>query len=229
VDEPFLQALNTATASATSTTIDRLRTALGFVALANTDDELMDDAADAILMGSAFEQLFEEGEGKARKLTTAFGELFIGCGSITVETTQATAAHSGIKVVTSKPEYEAAQKKWWMHKVWMRELYALRSDYVHERHAAGNKGWSPPQHLVMAAFVFPITVKKLLAPEGFYTLTEGDEVRCVSMDKLLLADSWRWHDDQTGWNQILNQERPGRSRKRLAQKLCDLFSQGSGE
>lgn len=38
-------------------TIQRLRTALPFASLANTDDELMDAPAEAILMGSAFEQL----------------------------------------------------------------------------------------------------------------------------------------------------------------------------
>ena len=97
VDSPFLQALNAANASGASVTIERLKNSLSFVALANTDDELMDHTAEAILMGSAFEQLFGiQGQFKKRQLRDAFGGMFAPYGNVTAEAAQATPARNGI-------------------------------------------------------------------------------------------------------------------------------------
>ena len=53
----------------------------------------------------------------------------------------------------------------------------------------------------------PLIVKKMLAEEGSYALTEEDEVKCVSIDRLLLAASWNGNDENTSWSRILEAER----------------------
>jgi hypothetical protein len=227
VDSRFLQALNAANASAASVTIERLKNSLSFVALANTDDELMDHTAEAILMGSAFEQLFGiQGQSKKRQLRDAFGEMFGPCGNVTAEAAHATPARSGI---TFEAQYEAAQRQWWLHKTWMNELYELRSELAHEGAVAAGGAWTPFEHLLIAAFVFPLIVKKMLAEEGSYALTEEDEVKCVSIDRLLLAPSWNGNDENTSWRRILEAERERRSRARLDAKLAELFAPAAGE
>src|SRR5436305_12512262 len=74
VDEAFLNALDSANAAGAAI-INRLRTALPFVQLANTDDDFMMGLAEAILMGSAFEQLLRA-DASAYRLSRKFGVLF---------------------------------------------------------------------------------------------------------------------------------------------------------
>ncbi len=128
----MLAALDAGNASG-STVIDRLRTALPFVELANTDDEFMTEHAEAILMGSAFEQLLT-GDASAYKLGKKFGELFGQFGSVTAD--DARKEPPDIQIDTGTPEIAAAQPKWWVHRKGMEELYDVRSKVVHKDRGA---------------------------------------------------------------------------------------------
>lgn len=136
VDEALLDALDRGNV-ARCKTIERLRYALPFVSLANTDDDLMGEIPEAILMGSAFEQLLE-GTANAFTLGREFGALFGSYGSVSVE--DARKVRPGIDIDASKPERAAAQPKWWVHRKWMEELYDIRSKSVHEGTARGEPG-----------------------------------------------------------------------------------------
>lgn len=208
VDESFLAALDAAHAAG-SETIQRLKFALPFVSLANTDDDSMEEAAEAILMGSAFEQLLK-GDASAYKLARKFGVLFEACGTVTVE--DARKVRPGIQIDGSTAERAAAQPKWFVHRKWMEELYDVRSKVVHRGTPAGPSwGWTLSEHLVMAAWTFPLAVKLLLAREGHYALTHEDRARCLSVDKLLGAVDWsRPTEEGTGppvWAKIVAQTR----------------------
>lgn len=215
VDEAFLKAVDVATAAGADI-IGRLSTAIRFVELANTDDDFMSDLAEAILMGSAFEQLLN-GDASSYKLGKKLGCLFSGFGGVTVA--DAKTLRPGIQIDTSKPEYAAAQPKWWVHRKWMEELYDVRSKVVHEGNEAARPwGWTVFEHLVMAAHVFPMAVKLLLAQDGYYTLTEADRVRCLVVDKLLAAATWagdRNHDEsKPSWSGIVGETQRNESFQR---------------
>jgi hypothetical protein len=163
IDEEFLKALDAANATKSDTT-ERLRVAMTFVQRANADDDAMTLTGEALLMGSAFEQLFG-GPSSSYGLGKKFGELFREFGSVTVA--EARQARAGIDLDTSKPEYAEAQPKWWVHRKWLEELYDVRSKATHKGHHADRPwGWTLGEHLLMAAVVFPLTVKALLAREG---------------------------------------------------------------
>lgn len=148
IDDALLSALDRGNTENCETT-RRLRYALPFVILANTDDEQMTESAEAILMGSAFEQLFG-GDASAYKLGQKFGILFQSYGSVTVEGAKNT--RSGIEIDVSTPERTAAQMKWWVHRKWIEELYNVRSKSVHEGTIGSRSwGWAPSEHLLMAA------------------------------------------------------------------------------
>lgn len=220
VDEPFLAALDRAYA-AKSKTIVRLRTALPFVQLANTDDDVMSEHAEAILMGSAFEQVFAT--EKKRELTTAFGDLLKRHGSVTVADAQKTRPDINIH-----PDYAATQPTWWVHQKWIEELYDLRSSAVHDGgHGQRKWGWSLNEHLVMAAYAFPLTVKLLLAAEGHYTLTSADETQWKSIDKLLGVTGWDGDEDSEedngrAWHKIVSDAKWDHDvEKRMEQFLKD--------
>jgi hypothetical protein len=197
-DQELLRALG---AAGESPALAKLRSALSFVSLANTDDDLMSTEAEAILMGSAFEQLLDA-DASAFRLGERFSDLFGRFGSVTVEA--ARVARPDIQVDTSKPERGAAQPTWWVHRKWIEELYRLRNSSAHDGSHVGRVwGWSPPEHLLMAAFVFPLAVKLLLEREGNYKLTDEDMGRCLAVDKLLAITGWdeepadgphRWHE-----------------------------------
>ena len=200
VDETLLAGLDKASLEE-SETIERLRFALPFVILANTDDDIIDAAAEAILMGSAFEQLFGSDE-KAYALGRLFGKLFEACGNVRVEEAMKVRP---IKIDDSTPERALAQPNWWIHRKWIEELHRLRSAAVHEgRTDSHDRGWYPFEHLLMAAHVFPLAVKMLLAREGYYTLSEEDRARCKAVDKLLAVTDWDQDtEDGPRWNQIM--------------------------
>ena len=205
VDDTLLAALDRGNAEHCETT-RRLRSALPFVSLANTDDELMTETAEAILMGSAFEQLLG-GDGSAYKLGRKFDVLFRSCGRVTVE--DAKQARSGIEIDKGAPERAAAQPTWWVHRKWMEELYDVRSKSVHEGTVDSRSwGWAPSEHLLMAAWVFPLAVKLLLERDGYYNCSDHDKIRCLAVDKLLAETNW-WEKTDGGlgshkWQDIVS-------------------------
>jgi len=204
IDEKFLNALDAAQAAG-STLIERLQTALPFVELANSDDDFMTEQAEAILMGSAFEQLLH-GDASAYKLSKKFGELFKPFGSVTVA--DALKVRSGIQLDTSTPEIAAAQPTWWVHRKWIEELYDVRSKVVHKGSEKSRAwGWEIGRHRVMAAHLFPLTVELLVEKEGHYALTDEDRAACLATDLLLVSPQWveDRDDRETGhsWHEVI--------------------------
>ena len=233
VDTPLLAALNDALAGG-STTMKRLRAALPFVQLANTDDDVMTADAEAILMASAFEQLLD-GEGSKYRLGKSFGELFQDFGNVTVACAQQTRPDIEID---QKPDYAAAQREWWVHRKWVEELYRLRNRVAHEgSHGTRRRGWRPDEHLVMTAFVFPLAVKLLLSREGHYSVTSVDQAHCGAIDKLLAATAWdtEREGDGTGsaWHSVIAEAVRGHELKKSIRAFLKehpaLFADGDGE
>jgi hypothetical protein len=238
VDERFLAALDAAHTAGT-VTIDRLRTGLPFVELANTDDEFMTEHNEAILMASAFEQLFDA-DAKKYLLSTRFGDLFGQFGSVTVA--DAMKSRSGISIDKSDPARAAAQPTWWAHKKWIEELYDVRSKVVHkgDHKVRGLWGWDIAEHLVLAAHVLPLVVKLMLENEGHYKLTDDDRSACLATDALLVATQWiddrdelDAEDKRPSWQRILSKSRLNVSFDRIMEKYTkehpEAFGDSQGE
>ena len=207
IDERFLAALDAAHVAG-AVTIDRLRTALPFIELANTDDEFMTEHNEAILMASAFEQLFDADASKY-KLSTRFADLFKQFGHLTVG--DAMKVRPGITIDKSDPGRAAAQPNWFVHQKWIEELYDVRNKVVHTGdHQSRSWGWDIAEHLVMAAHVLPLVVKLMLEQEKHYVLTDDDRAACLATDPLLMATQWvddrdeRDDDKAPSWQKILS-------------------------
>ena len=201
-DVGLLAALEQASSKGSSV-VNRLRAALSFLSLANTDSEAMVPDAEIILMISAYEQLLASSETGARHLAQSLSALFDRFGSVTVE--QAINNRPGIYI---DPKYEKEQRVWPVRRKWMEEMYHLRNSYAHgESITSRTWGWVPLEHLVMAALVFPLALKLLLAAEGHYEITRQDEVICAAVDGLLGQIDWREPSEKgrncTRWEQVL--------------------------
>jgi hypothetical protein len=210
VDSDFLAALDRAHSS-DSLTMQRLRTALPFVQLANSDDDMMVEDAEAILMGSAFEQLLA-GDASSYKLGRKLGALLHAAGTVSVADAQKTRPDIQIEDNPKYPERTKEQPRWWVHRKWVEELYDLRSKFVHKGdHTSRKWAWTVNEHLVMAAFVFPLAVKLLLQKEGFYSLNDEDKSKCAAIDKLLATTEWGTEDSDSGdgctWHRIVSSAR----------------------
>ena len=217
VDEVFLIALDHAAQDeAGSSLFERLATALPFFAVANTDSRLISDLAEAILLASAFEQLFNARGDKQRlvdRFTRAFGPF------AAVQVKNAIATRPGIAFID--PESRATQLAWPIHAKWMEELYDVRSKAVHHGSVARRSwGWTIGEHLLIGSWVFPRVVKCRLADENRYVMTERDIADCESLDTLLAADTWGEDSDgRNAWGRILSHHRAQRAWKTIAQKI----------
>lgn len=223
IDKDLVNGLTRALQAGSKTT-QVLRAALAFFNLANTDSDVMMEETELILMGSVFEQLFDA-ENSAYRLGKKFGELFKPYGSVTVET--ALGVRPGIKL---DPENEAAQKQWFVHQKWMEELHQLRSKYIHgESTTKRDWGWIRLEHLIMAAFVFPLSVKLLLSQEGHYTLTDDDIGSCHAIDQLLTKANW-WEvvgsqSNATVWQETLFEAKSDFSWEKAIQGFADSIKE----
>lgn len=238
VDEGLLEGINKAL-EAKSGLISRLRTALSFFNLANTDSESMLEEAEIILMGSAFEQILNA--QSAYQLSCKFGRLFKDYGSVKVE--DAMKERTGIQIKEdyegkgnldgkqfgTKEEYVEAQKQSLVHVKWIEEFHHLRSRVVHgEEISSRSWGWSKPEHLLMGAFVFPLLVKMMLSNECHYGLTDLDKIKCRSIDSLLSKCEWHKSSssrlNSTVWQETISDV----SRHHTIQKAVDSFNRSQG-
>ena len=202
LDTALLEALVKADASASSLTLSRL--VLPFVALANTDDELMDELTEAILMASAFEQPFNA-NGEKRTLTERIRstvqslwrrdsrQCFEGEAGHCDRPKQTGARCSAADVV-GPPEMDRG-----VVRRSRAEICAPR------RTRCPQVGVDSVCASCLAAFTFPLAVKLLLSKEGHYTITDGDVAKCKAVDRLLVADRWNSPENEnfSQWQRIL--------------------------
>lgn len=119
--------------------VNRLKAALSFLSLANTDSDAMVPDAEIVLMISAYEQLLAPSETGARHLAQSLSALFEKFGSVTVE--QALNNRPGIYL---DPKYETEHRVWCVHRKWMEEMYHLRNSYAHgDPITSRTWGWAP--------------------------------------------------------------------------------------
>ena len=227
VETDFLAGLDAADAAGSPSATD-LKPVLPLVRLANTDNDVMTFEAEAASMGFAFEQYL--GADKARELAAKFDALFSPYGRTTAEAAQAT--RPGI-YPSPDPRYNAAQRGWLVSKTWMLEFHQYRSAVAHAGGSLTGRtwGWLPFEHLVMAAFTLPLTVKLRLADEGHYALSREDEVRCRAVDALLAQTDWAAENGSsmnTKWQSIIREQKREASIAAAARRFeADLKAQGT--
>ena len=206
VETAFLSGLDAANIAG-SPSVSDLKSVLPLVRLANTDNDVMTLEAEAALMGFAFEQYL--GADKARDLAVKFDALFSPYGKTTAGAAQA--MRPGI-YPDPDPRYNEAQRGWLVSKIWMLEFYQYRSVIAHAGGSLTGRtwGWSPFEHMLMAAFTFPLAVKLRLVTEGHYALSREDEVRCRAVDVLLTQTDWVPENSsgmKTRWQSIIGEQK----------------------
>ena len=174
------------------------------------DSELGWDTC-VMLSVMALERLLEhKGSTTAQVLSSAFAELWAPYAGKTV---------GKAKRVKADPNWLEDQKSWPIHRKWMKEMYEARSSKTHRDARSGfSKNWDASQHVVNAAFSYPLIIKLRLNAAGFYKLQENDIGACEALDDLLDSD---WRSDgrrRPEWSSILSDHRTARSMDRIVRE-----------
>lgn len=164
--------------------------------LANAEAPDLDSDSCVTLSAISFERLIEPTASTAQGLAAAFANCWAPFVRLTV---------ANAKRIKPDKKYASEQSSWPIHRKWMKELYEARSATVHRgARPEFSKNWSAWQHLVLAAFAYPLTIKLRLAEAGLYSPTDK-ELASFEVFDLLLDSSWGkgWRKPPE-WSKILS-------------------------
>ncbi|MBV8918484.1 HEPN domain-containing protein [Bradyrhizobium sp.] len=161
--------------------IPALELSLDTFLLAHAETSELDWKTCVLLSAIAFEQILEPAIPNAQAVAAAFTDCWAAFARRTI---------AKAKRIKPDSKYVEAQKNWPIHRKWMKELYEARSSIVHRGPKSEfSQNWTDWQHLVIAAFTYPLIVKLRLAKEGLYGLSDREIGACEALDELL-DSSW---------------------------------------
>ncbi len=207
----FVAALERARRDETETW-DAIEASLPIWLLGNSEEMTLSDEACVTLNAIAFERLLSP-KPSAKAFAKAFGQLWSQFGRTTV---------AAARRIKADPKFQDEQQAWLVCEKWARELYEERSVFSHHRrHQDIASNWAPWQHVVLAAYAYPLTIKLSLERDGTYALSDEERGSCFALDPLLdrwepgahnLLDKeqdWDSYDDRYGrptWSNIIGIE-----------------------
>jgi hypothetical protein len=150
-----------------------------------------------MLSAIAFERLLEANNG-AMTVAEAFAKLWAPYSSLSMTDAKR------VKF-DHKPKFAAEQKKWPIHRKWIKELYEARSSRAHRgARPELSLNWENWQHMVFVAFTYPLAVKLRLSAGEFYELDDKDMGACEALDELL-DSHWGKGQKPPEWSRILSE------------------------
>lgn len=181
--------------------------------LAHAETPALDWDTCVILSAMAFERLLEPNPTTAQGIAVAFAELWKPYTTRTID--QA-------KRVKPDPQWVQVQQPWPLHRKWMKELYEARSSQTHRGpRPEFSRNWAEEQHIVIAAFAYPLAVKLMLAAAGLYELSDEEMGACDALDKLLDSDWGRGWRKPPEWSKLLSLSEQSRRLKRSMEEAWE--------
>jgi hypothetical protein len=172
-----------------------ISSSLEFFFLGHSETQELSWDSCIMLSAMAFERLLEPGQG-AQALAQAFTSLW---ASYTARTM------ADAKRVDPDPAYASDQQSWPIHRKWMKEVYELRNSTAHRGAQSGfSRNWEDWQHIIVAGFAFPFSVKLKLAGAGLYRLNAREIGACQALDKLLDSNWRKGKEKEPEWSEILS-------------------------
>jgi len=201
IDEEFLKGLDSVSGS-NSDLYRRILNSLSFIRLSNTDQTYMSAESETVLFAAAFEQLFDVQDKYC--LTCEYKKCFDKFQTKTVNEVLAQRPD----IYLNEGEHAGKDLQWQLGRKWIQELYDLRSAVVHGSDLTRRKwGWTSFEHLVIGAFVYPLTVKILISKKGHYVLTDRDKQLSMAIDQILSTNHWGDRVDEnsnhTNWQEAI--------------------------
>lgn len=146
---------------------------------ANSDSPDMPIHVEVVMLKTAFEWLLQIKSGN-EQFTTALSKLVPVAVSV----------ENGGKL-PGEWSKKAPPKDGRLLTAWGLEFCALRGASAHGQKGQPKVSWDAHSHLAFGAVLFPLVLKKRLADEGFYKLSELDEENLQSVERLLAFDPFQ--------------------------------------
>lgn len=165
----------------------------------NTDDSNAQVQTELMFSLGAFERLLKIPNGSCLDLASLF-----------VQTLNLSLRELG-KDETEERDFGKLSKLDSLREIWMRDFCICRGDMAHGRRQQSYKSiWSPQEHLLLAAEIFPILTKVVLSTHSLYSLTDDDLQRIYLFDKRLkIANLYKVGEDRGepkfGWQEVRKQ------------------------
>jgi hypothetical protein len=167
-----------------------------------------------MLSAMAFERLLEPKQNTAKGTAEAFTALWPSRVGKTLATARRISPDHRL-------DFARDQQSWPVRRKWMKELYEARSSLVHRGDKPDfSQNWTPAQHLVIAAFTYPLAVKLRLAADRLYDLKDEELAACDALDDLLDSDWGQGGQRQPEWASILSE---WESRRAIEKIIRDLL------
>jgi len=149
----------------------RWQNAISCFGQANTDSQNTSPQVESVLMCSAFQRLLDA-QSKAKDVAQLFSESLKPWETILSGNSERT---SGRQKDGNNP----------LRYQWMSEFYRVRGDFAHGKlQTLQPLAWTPQEHLVLASISFPLCMKSLLQQNGYYSLTDDDQVQIDAFEAL---------------------------------------------
>ncbi|MBQ0819317.1 hypothetical protein KBI52_03605 [Microvirga sp. HBU67558] len=104
----------------------------------------------------------------------------------------------------------------------MKEFYEARSSRAHRGPKSDfSRNWKNWQHMVIAAFVYPLAVKLKLANADLYQLSAREKGACEALDRLLDSHWGKGWEKDPEWSKILSMAEAEREWLRIIEEAYD--------
>lgn len=165
---------------------------------ANTDSPTVPDASEAVLMVGAFERILGVDNGREDLLAEKFCDKFSPHSPMPIE------ANPRIPRNTFTNSNSVRE-------IWIRDFFRVRGNLAHGRRRSEYRSiWSVREHLLLAAYAFPLLVKTLMVQTGCYAFSPQDSFDIDVFERLTSVELLKAPIDQNGshdfhWNRVRNQ------------------------
>lgn len=182
---------------------DAIDSSLELFLLAHSETPELDWDRCVMLSAMAFERLLGPTQSTAQAIAAAFASHWSPFARVKI---------SNAKRVKSDVKYATEQADWPLHRKWIKELYEMRSATAHRGvQTAFSRNWPAWQHLIVAAFAYPLTMKLMLSENNLYALSDHELGACDALDDLLdgsWGKGWRRPPE---WSEILSKSEAHRA------------------
>jgi hypothetical protein len=194
---------------------DPIASSLEFFLLGNAEVPELDWESCIMFSAMAFERLREPAQANAQSLAEGLANLWAPYANRTLAQAKRVKADH-------RPDYARVQQAWPLHRKWMKELYEARSSRAHRGPRSDfSQNWKEWQHMVIAAFVYPLSIKLKLANTGLYQLSAREKGASDALDQLLDSHWGKGWEKDPEWSKILSMVEAERDWLRITEEAYD--------
>lgn len=182
---------------------DAIDSSLELFLLGHSETPELDWDRCVMLSAMAFERLLVPTQSTARATAAAFASHWSPFARVRL---------SNAKRVKPDPKYTSEQADWPLHRKWAKELYEARSATAHRGvQTIFSRNWLSWQHLIVAAFAYPLTIKLMLSEDNLYALSDRELGACEALDDLLDSNWGKGWRKPPEWSEILSKSEAHRA------------------